>query len=317
MGTKIQSLLLCQTTIALVILLGCVSHPPTVQQQTTVTPSQTVAPAPTIPTVSPTAPPPLWATFLSSPEPPAMPDQELRMAKLLQSKDCVLPCYLNIMPGKTSLSEARIILKNIGAGPEEYLARKDGAAYHTYRIIVGDPLYVIETPESTDDLAIISQYIELITVGDTVEGIEVSIETHEKTIIKFRQYWLRYSTREIFLQLGPPDHLYITKAPPPVYAPNIRHFVISYEKKNVLIEYYGHKQETNICTEEEDRFIDLNLSLYNPNSGLDIYYSGRIPPTNREVYVPIEEVLGVNTSDFYNQVLLDPLTCFKLQTTKP
>jgi len=297
--------------------MGCTSQAPAVHQQATIFPSQTVTLAITTPTVNSATPPPHWAKFLSSPVPAAKPDQEHRMFELLQSKDCVLPCYLNIKPGKTSLNEARIILKDIGTGPEGYFVRKDGFAEYSYRIIVGDPLYMFETSKSTDDLTYISQYIELTIIGDIVEGIRISVTAHEKTITKFRQYWSMYSTREIFLQLGAPDHLYTDKGPLPVYAPDIRPLTISYEKKNILIEYFGYAQEINICTKESDRYINLKLALYNSDSGLDVMESVGIPPASDDYLALVEEVLGVNTSEFYNQVLSNPSVCFKPKVTEP
>jgi hypothetical protein len=48
-------------------------------------------------------------------QPTLSPDRELRMSKLLQAKDCQLPCYLGITPGKTSWTEARQILTDLGA----------------------------------------------------------------------------------------------------------------------------------------------------------------------------------------------------------
>ena len=309
MKTQSQSLLLCQLIIAMLILIGCASPIPIVQQQIDIMPSQTITPI-----ISFTATPPVWATFLS-PAPTVLADQELRMVELLQSKGCILPCYLGIIPGKTSLSEAKVILENIGANSIKDIARTDGATYHSYEIRVGDPSVINETPEADGSSVIIYHDIDLVTVDDTVEGIEVYIAA-TKSKAKFRQYWSRYLTQEIFLQMGAPDHLYANVGNP-LYKEYGRDLLISYEKQNILIQYYGTGQEINICPENEARFINLSLSLYSPNSGLSIYYDGRVSPTNREVYLPIEEVLGVDTTEFYNQVLSNPSVCFKPQTIKP
>ena len=285
MRTQGQSSLVCQIIIALLILIGCASPIPTVQQTTAKTPSPSVTPI-----ISPTVTPPIWATFLS-PAPTMLPDQELAMVELLQSKDCALPCYLGIIPGKTIVSEAKTILENIGGSYLSYYIRNtDNAIYYTYQMRGGDPSGINETPEPDGRTAIIYHDVSLITNNDIVQIIEVRIAV-TLSVEKYRNVWSRYSARNIFLQLGRPDELLTNSFHyPEGYAPlRDSTLLIVYQKLGVVVGLHGWKEENNICPEYESNDIHLNLSLFNPDSSLSIYSDRRVHPTNRDVWLPVKE----------------------------
>ncbi len=237
------------------------------------------------------------------------------MVELLQSQDCVLPCYLGISPGKTLVSEAQLIMRDIGAFDHGDYVRKGGLNTYNYMLWVGDPSAANETPSPDGSTVKIYNHIALIASAGTVQGLGIDIIA-SKSMAKFRQYWSRYSTSQIFEQIGKPDHLYIGHTDPFVEE-NGRALLIEYDKQDVLIEFYGTSRDNNVCPELEARYIDLRLSLYNPNSGLSFLANGRVPPTDRSVWLPVEEALGITTKEFYNRVISDPSTCFKPKVTTP
>jgi hypothetical protein len=309
-----KAFIFCIVLVAVLTLVGCAMPVATITSKPsetstptflpspyhTRTPSRTLIPFPSTPTLLRTLPP----------------DREQQMAVLLQADDCKLPCYLGITPGKTTLGEAKKILENLGASYLGEYKRKSGEGIeYTYEMVIGGQTGADETPMPDGSIWTLSQSISLISNDDIVQIINASPGTIGPGIsttqakAKFREYWSRYTAREIFLQNGPPDQLYVGKIAPTFvdYGSNL---LIVYEKLGAVIDLYGTGLENNICPENEAKTIDLRLTLFNKNSPLNKYYD-RVPPTDRSVWLPIEEVLGVNPKEFYNSVISNPSICFE------
>jgi len=320
---KIQKYIfyLCIVVLGLLILMSCVGpvstlspHPsatlsPTIlaSPDPTQTPSRTPIPAPPTPTFVPTL------SF----------DQEQHVGELLEAKNCKLPCYLGITPGKTTLSEARTILKNLGASyMGEYKREAEGAISYTYLLDVGGQPGIGETPMPDGSIKALTHYVSLITDtnSEMVQVVEAGSGTvgpgisTAQALAKFRKYWSRYTAREIFLQLGQPDQLYTDTS---YTGENGIYLLAVYEKLGVVVQIYGTGKENNICPENEAQSIYLQLSLFSATSQLSIYGHGLVAPTDRIVWLPIDDVLGVSTKDFYSSVIADSSTCFKPKITTP
>lgn len=310
----------------LVVMAACTSASPTMQRVDT-----TPSPTPTLTTItnfSPTVRP--TSTYMLPPATPVPsfplpPDDEVRMTGLLQSEDCKLPCYLGITPGKTNLNEAKAILESLGATHHgDYKRYTDGAMEFAYDLNVGEIIGTNGTANNNPGTVLIYHSVSLITNNDTVQIIEIGAGTSTKqslelqAISKFREIWSRYTSRGIFLQSGQPDKLFIGILDPSnmILYPDL---LIIYQKLGTVIDYYGTERENNICLEDKAQDIYMRLSLFNPNSNLRISDDGRVPPTDRRAWLPINEILGVNESEFYNQVISNPSICFNsiIQTKTP
>lgn len=299
--------LLHQTAFIFLLLAGCKSTPPAPRHDT-LAPVEVITKTPT--EVKPTfAPPPVY-----SPVPTANSEEESQMINLLQLEECVLPCYLGITPGKTTLQEARKILKELKAGYTGNYQRRDGSTEYAYDLLqIGHPLQGSYSPTPGPLQLYIFQRISLISKDSIVQYLEAGVSTRDM-FSEYRDIWRRYSIAGIFLQLGAPDQIYLDKFDPlrADYTYGQRVWAV-YEQKGVVVELYGTGKENNVCPQKEASLIDLRLSLYNPFSGLDIYSGGRVPPTRRDVYLPIEDVLGITALEFYNQVISNPSVCFQTQ----
>jgi hypothetical protein len=288
----------------LLLLAGCTSP---ILPSAKVT-SATYAPTQTAISTLTQKPTPIAPPQTSTLVPTDQPSQEQRMVALLQSKGCILPCYLGITPGKSSLDEAKAILDGAGAyviGSKVLDLQQGEFTYSDYVMSVGDPSGIYETPDPNGSAVIINHYIVLIVKGDVVEGLEVSVIA-TKSITKFRRYWSRYSVRVIFMQLGAPDHIYLD-----AHDPTLGYLLLLYDKQDVGVQLLDTSQEIHVCSENETNIINPMFYLYDPNSGLNMFSTGRVSPTNRSAYLPVEEVLGISVSEFYGQVLSNPLICFK------
>lgn len=252
------------------------------------------------------------------PVPTQLPEQTKLMRELLHSKDCSLPCYLGIVPGKTSLSEGEAILKSIGAKyHSSYKREKDKTTEYAYDLWIGVPSEINVTPEPNGDWNIIIHAISFISTNEIVQNIEV-IAAVTKLKEEYRSYWSIYSVKEILRRYGIPEQMYFNHIDHEM-AYLGRSILLIYRKLGVVVEVYGNQDENNICIEPgyEANSLSLRLSLYDPNSGVDIYADGRVPPSDPDVWVPIEEELGMDAAEFYRRVIDNPSVCFKPNIKKP
>jgi hypothetical protein len=319
---KIQKcvILLFNVVVVLLALASCATPVATMPSKPSATLAATSLLSPILTPTPSRNPVSLPATPTFEPTLPA--NQEQHIKELLQTGDCKLPCYLSITPGKTTLKGAKAILEGLGASYlGEYSRKIDDGIEYPYVLVVGGQSRMDETPRPDGSIVNVYHHISLITNNDIVQIIEVGTGTAgsgvstAQALAKFREYWSRYTAKEIFLQTGTPDHLYTGKLDP---YENGSSLLVTYEKLGIVAQIYGTEQENNICPKNEAQSISINLSLFNPTTSLlTIYNDGRVPPTDREVWLPVEKVLGVNTTEFYDQVLSNPSVCFKPQAAKP
>jgi hypothetical protein len=299
-------------TIAVFIFTSCVPAT-TLATQPIETASSTITPSP-----SSTPHPKSTLVFPASltPIPNMHPEKVPQLIEALQNKDCKLPCYLGLIPGKTKLQEGITILENLGGirfisgwGPNPYQRETDGALSYTYEFGIGDPL-----PEGR----IIYHSVTLVTDNDLVQVIEVRAspninESLEPAASTYQTYWKRYSLREIFLQMGEPESIYSDPRERPVESGT--QWILVYDRQSIQIDLYDSWLENKLCPSDEVKVLHMTLSY--SDSSFSIYADGRVPPTDREIYLPIEEMFGVTVHQFYKQVLEDSLVCFEPKTPNP
>jgi hypothetical protein len=233
------------------------------------------------------------------------------MIELLHSKDCRLPCYMGITPGKTSLSEAKVILEGIGARYHgSYTRDSDLRTEYAYDTWIADPSDPHTTPEANGDWNIIPQSISLWSNNETVQIIETGAQS-TRSKIKYQEYWSLFSAKEILSRYGPPEEMYIFRVDPETAYLGHKLLMV-YEKLGAVIEIYGDKEENNLCTKPgyEAHFLELRLSTYDPNSSINIFADGQISPKNQSVWLPVKVSLGIIPIEFYQDVITDPSICF-------
>lgn len=256
-------------------------------------------------------------TLITIPTVPVLnPNQEQRMADVLQSSDCILPCYLGITPGKTTLKEGIAILENLGGrrleplgGVSPYQRETDSAFSYTYQFHIGDP--------STGE-KIVYGSITLITDSKLVQVVEIASSTSrleavgQKALEIYKQYWQRYYTaKQIFLQLGEPEQIY-------TFHDRSDTLILSYNDPPMIFEIVGLTQENNLCPRDRSVFsLSIHMTISSANSPFNINGDGRVPLTDREVYLPIEETFGITSREYYESVLEDPSVCFEPKIANP
>jgi hypothetical protein len=254
-------------------------------------------------------------TFIP-PAPTLSADKELQMVHSLQSEGCILPCYLGITPGKTAMNDARTILENLGGSKVDnhIYVTKEGFFEESYNLAVGDRNIISDTPEPNGFMWKILHSVSLVTNNDIVQIIEVNLIV-SKSILKFQEYWSRYSVREIFLQSGIPDQIY-TNPIDSKWAYIGHNLFIEYKSPDIKIELFTHMPKYSICTQYRSEVI-IHFTLSGINSSINIYYDGRVPPSDQKVWIPIEEELEIDNTEFYNRVVSDPSVCFEVKKIAP
>lgn len=251
---------------------------------------------------------PAMVALITTPRPTLESESLAKLTKLLHLETCTLPCYLGITPGYTTWDETKSILSELGAYIVEGKKEDNRTHYYTY-LDIGDESAAIMTPNPNigiTNLRII-QELNLIVEDEKVQKLWTNISTR-KFISRFQEYWSRYTLRQIFLQFGVPDQILTGKRD----AGGIGYGLFAiYEKNGLVFSVSGSAQDGYICPESEKLSISLEFSVTNPDSGLDLYTPPfTVLPTGR-VYVPIDEVLGVDKEEFYAQLISDSQACFK------
>lgn len=304
---------LYNASILLLVIAGCTFINPKSEQPAVTSSTAGMPPISQVPGLSPS---PGWNVLVTPtfipPVPTLHPFQQAHMIGLLQSNECNLPCYMNITPGKTSWNEANAILDSIGASFRGNYT-EGGLPVYGFTLWIGNQAINEITPNPevvVGDREIVHE--EDLTIRDNkVQRLQVRIHT-KKYLIKFQKYWSRYTMREILLRQGFPDKMFTHISRGTGYG-----LVLVYEKVGLVAEFNGSMQEKLICTENEKLIIGLDLTLTNPTSGLSIYKPGWVPPTDRNVWLPIIEVLGLDEKEFYNQIITNQETCFEVKTVAP
>ena len=288
------------------VAAGCITPP----SLTLPTPTSTAKPTVlTLPSTSNTLiEPTTEPTPLFTPIPTLLPNQEQEMAVLLQNENCTLPCYLGIVPGITSMSQAQSILKSLGASFRDEINKSDGTKEYIYDLDIGDPLVPKTTPGSSA-LVYQSLYLRKDENEDVITSIHVGIGTEntKETLEIYQNYWKRFSAKQIFMQLGQPDQLYTASKQ---RGRGIRSALIMvYEQIGVYIDLQGTGHETSICRDNESQQVSLVMNIFDHSSALN---PDKLNPYLNDitVWVPIKDALGIDTGEFYRLVVTYPSICF-------
>jgi len=225
-------------------------------------------------------------------------DAQLKIVELLNTKDCVLPCYLSITPGTTTWKDAKSLLDAIGA---EYTgqSQQGDMIWFGYGMHRGNATNVLnQNADSLFDLDLV------VDDNGIVQQVFAWFLTHNAGHL-LADYWTKNSPRNLFLQIGMPDAIYSTKT--------AGGLAVVYQKLGVVGIYDSLWNGSFLCPENETRLSNMSFMLTNTAFPLDIY-----PPNGKvtqypSLWLPIEKTLHVSNQQFYNQVLSNPLVCFELR----
>jgi hypothetical protein len=274
--------------------------------------TRTLTPLPTK-TISPTAN--FFRIF-----PTILPTFEPGIKKALVDPECVLPCYLGIMPGRTSSEEAIRIIEGFGgvlAGKKD-LETGDSSRRYTLNISVSptdeDPKYA-EDPLRYE-MFLIDHSVELVTKdGKLSEYIiwmssTMPVDEYEKA----RIYWGRYTVAGVMQQLGMPDNIFLIDTGYSLDMLPAHEVILDYRSKGIMIKITGDGEINNVCLDLTAGWYSIGILEYGDKKPQNIDENSIFRtslPSGKSNWIPIEKGLGVSTEEFYSKIMKNPSMCFK------
>jgi hypothetical protein len=259
---------------------------------------------PTLSTRMPLFPSPTWVPTLSF-------AYQEKLFDLLHSKDCILPCYLNIQPGITKVMDVVVLFDSMGAS--YFNSYEEGKfLIDEFHLDVGDMSLRMVTPIDGLDIKISHQILIIVDKNGTVQQIRGSVNTGRRLYTKFENYWSGYTISELLLDYGIPDILNVWASYGGGYGS-----AFIYEKQGIVFEMNGSTLDNFICLKMQSGVAGLQFTLTNPSSGMSIFNPQWVSPADPDHWFSTEEVLGINKTEFYNIVLTNPSACFEVKKLLP
>jgi hypothetical protein len=223
--------------------------------------------------------------------------QQQMLYQKLKDGTCILPCYLGIIPGKTSIDEAKTILEELGASlsPGTLIDLNLELQKYIYFLdYVDKDLYT-------------QQLIYLFVHENKIIRIRVDLEHRSSN--NFYEYWSNYSLKKVLEKLGFPDRTLINLGNYELNPGYSIKFV--YEKQGVYIINGGSKQDGKICPNFKENYTSwIGLRLNDPNHYELLSSVGENLEIYPEHHKTIQEVFGMSDQQFYEKIILDPTICF-------
>ena len=291
--------LLLSIIIALLILTGC--QPTTIRDdpaQSATLPSTTASDAvpsasPTILSASPTG------SYQRTPVPTMSLETQLKIVELLNTKDCIFPCYFDVTPGVTTWAATKSLLGDTGAVVAAESKSPSGNmtwyGYKFFRDYVNN-----ESKQNSDSL------FELHFAMDSqgiVQQIFAWFLTHNPGNMS-PDYWQKHSPRNVFMEIGMPDEIYSIK--------NAGGLALVYKNLGFVGVYDSLWDGKSLCPQNIDRLGSMSFMMTNTLfESVDIYPLNGNVADFPSLWLSVEQTLHVSVQQFYETVLNDPSACFE------
>ncbi len=259
--------------IAAVVLSGCVSSNtmPTTTLNTSMPASTTSA---VTPTWTKTLTPASTRTPTLTPPPMLVPEQaeEIVRTLLREPVDCPAPCFWGIIPGQTTLGEAKNTFSHLGLQVNSTTHENKDFYGITYEVNNGLTIFVILTVQN-----------------DIVENLSVSIHP-EKYQAGVPREWLAYSPETLISRYGIPSRVDFFVG---MGAPDHSYSIIMYFGPVDLIIQYGGYDITY-----DDEKATFRICPLIDQSDLVGIWLGKDPEYPPGGAAPLEEVTSLTLEEF-------------------
>jgi hypothetical protein len=226
---------------------------------------------------------------------------------LLQSYNgCLLPCWWGIVPGSTTVNEARQSLEALGF----VIPNED-------KNVIGIGAEFIKNQNYGYVI------VDLKKNNDVIEQLDVKSD-FQNNVSDFRKFWRRFSPELIMDTYGKPTRIWLGLWPdvPPGGPERAYDLLLFYDDKRILIFYVGNTnyEYGYICPSYADNGnlaaqFGMWLSPSENKAPLEGLPGAWIGPL--EYYHPIENVSEMSVDEFYNRMLQKKENfCFKIPADK-
>lgn len=256
----------------------------------TIKPTSTETQLPVLTSILPTSMPALHSTQTATIIPPTTLEPEKAedfILNLLQEPDCFAPCFLGIIPEKTTLGEANNIFTRLGL-----------ELIHT------------NTRNNEDFYALIYDFTSGLRISpvlkiqdDIVKSVDVGINP-EKYQVDVPRQWLAYSPETLIIRYGTPSRVefFVGRG-----APSISYtMVIYFDAVDLIVEYSSYDIDFNT-----DSFRICPLTDQSDGVHIWMGQNPRHPPLNA---VPLVEATTMTIEEFSKLMTGNPENaCFNLK----
>jgi hypothetical protein len=150
-----------------------------------------------------------------------------------------------------------------------------------------------------------------ITIGEEmIRRIQVHLLTSELVPLLW-DHWSAYGAQAIMQSLGPPGRVILGLSE----QGSAYTHILEYGDIGVLASSNGIRRGEQLCP--TDLVVALDLTLTDVSGGLPVYPPFVVPPTDRDVYLPVEEALGIDEGEYYLQSISDASGCITASTLEP
>jgi hypothetical protein len=259
------------------------------------TPTYTITPADTFlpPTSTSTPFPTPMQTGTPFPTLGATQSIEAILESLYKPESCSVPCFWGIIPGETTIREARNLLSYLRLSLK-FIVADDGIRYYEANCKLETGLSIL---------------LGLAEKNDVIQNLRVSISPKNDNEMQTQREWKAYSPETMINQYGPPSevHFFLSQTPAEDMGPKPWYVIVMYFDAVDLIVEYGGGQIGSVDYFEAcplvDRFFGIDIWL-----GKDPVY----PPGKA---ASLEDATDLTMDEFVDLMNSDPKTaCFELNT---
>lgn len=270
-------------------------------------PLPTLSPTRQIPPISPTSSikPVIESTV--KPFPTLLPQVTQQLLEILQTNgNCKLPCFIGIIPGKTTFDQAKSIIEKYSINKLR-IGGYQSKNFPNHQITSGS--IVADTLQSDNVWRSLTIILE-VDQNRLVQNIMLDTEIFGDGWAEFHdKHMIKYGLREIFKQIGPPDEIY--------YWNKLGYTItIVYEKVKLLLTFSANYSYSGngyywICPNMGDGDTrSFRLILANPKGSMSVADILPYPIVDKTLY----EATGLTVQEFYESVISDNQpACFNLK----
>lgn len=245
--------------------------------------------------------------------------EEQRLLENINNQNCVLPCFLGIIPGKTTIKEARGKISDIGGAYNGMVDNQTHLLYQYLFDIGGEVTSEDSSYYEDGSIRTFTFQIELITNDEFVQGLFFGGGTWglqnptNQSIETTKLFSNRFKIQSIFKELGKPDYIYISK-------PNVKiasTVALIYESIGVMVQIHGPEDINNVCfiggnSTHQSTLIYFYVYLVNNQSKIDFTPHGYLLPSANDDWMPIKEVINMGEEEFYDHVIENKDFCAQI-----
>jgi len=230
------------------------------------------------------------------------------LGRLLGLDACILPCYIDVTPGKTSISDAQAIVESTGASLNSEEERGD-IRLLSYSLTVWPGADSKPTPAAAAQRATspTRQEIGIASQEDFVRLIQVEVNSGDD-IQQFDHLWSAYSFDALIRRLGEPESIVVS-----VHEDSLGYGLgLMYLSGSVEVELWGSRVGEDVCPGSELHHRTLRMRLKDPSFDPPPQILDAADLTDSHLWTSSTAVFGQDAHSIVERLHQDASSCFQI-----